>query len=43
MSKKIIDIAKSTILTESTAIGGLVDHIGDDFVKSVEAVLNASG
>ena len=43
MSKKIIATAKSTILTESTAIAGLVDHIGDDFVKSVNVVLKSSG
>jgi len=43
MSKIITDTAKSTILIESTAIAGLLAYINDDFVKSVETILQASG
>jgi len=43
MTKNIIEIAKSTILTESKAIEGLVDCIGDDFVQCVKSVLESSG
>ncbi len=43
MSNEIIEIAKSTLLIESKAIEGLIEKINDDYVKSVDAILNANG
>jgi len=42
-SKIITDLAKNTINTESKAISKLVDYVNDDFVKSVEAILESKG
>ncbi|MDO5105071.1 SIS domain-containing protein [Capnocytophaga sp.] len=42
-TKKIIEIAKKTILEESKAILKLADFIDDDFIKSVNYILNSQG
>ena len=39
----ILASAKKTILSESEAIGKLVDLVNDDFVQTVELIYNASG
>ncbi len=42
-TKNILASAKKTILTESEAIGNLVNYLNDDFVKSVESIFNSKG
>lgn len=39
----ILASAKSTIVSESESIAGLVQYLDDDFARSVEAIYNAKG
>lgn len=41
--KSIIDSATSTLKLESEAILGLIDYIDDDFVETVNTILNSRG
>lgn len=42
-TKKIIQIAKETLKIEADSINGLIKHINDDFVKTVELILASKG
>ncbi len=42
-SKKILDLAKKTIETESKAIGNLASLLNDDFALATECLLNSKG
>jgi arabinose-5-phosphate isomerase len=43
LRKKVIDIAQNVLSAESEAIQSLKSTIGDDFLASVEAILNLEG
>jgi arabinose-5-phosphate isomerase len=42
-AEEIIKIARQTIEIEASSIKGLLDYIDDDFVKSVQLILNSKG
>lgn len=42
-SKKILATAKATIHSESNAISNLADFLDDNFVKTIDVILNAKG
>ena len=41
--EKIIESARKTLKIESDAIANLVDHVNDDFVQSIEHILESKG
>lgn len=43
MQKKILEIARETIETESNAIKGLIELLDEEFEKAVQVIFNCSG